>query len=149
MRCEGGKHGDRRSGHGAQHNRRRLALPDGSRASLFRPPLARDPVDPKKPSVVLIWEGSDGTDILSLPLRPFFGRKQKMLPLKRSFLAMSSLIAVAAVMQVHAPAQAQVAKFDPRDYGTANLVPGQSTADASTFIAAQSGGAFEPIGALR
>jgi V8-like Glu-specific endopeptidase len=72
-----------------------------------------------------------------------------MLPLKRSFLTMSSLIAVAAVMQVHAPAQAQVAKFDPRDYGTANLVPRQSTADASTFIAAQSGGAFEPIGALR
>jgi V8-like Glu-specific endopeptidase len=72
-----------------------------------------------------------------------------MLLLKRSFLAISSLIAVAAVMQVHAPAQAQVAMFDPRDYGTANLVPRQSTADSNTFIAAQSGGAFEPIGALR
>jgi V8-like Glu-specific endopeptidase len=72
-----------------------------------------------------------------------------MLPLKRSFLAISSLIAVAAVMQAHAPAQAQVAKFDIRDYGTANLVPRQSTADSNTFIAGQSGGAFEPIGALR
>jgi V8-like Glu-specific endopeptidase len=72
-----------------------------------------------------------------------------MLPLKRSFLAISRLIAVAAAMQVYTPAQAQVAMFDPKDYGTANLVPRQSTADASTFIAAQSGGAFEPIGALR
>ena len=65
-----------------------------------------------------------------------------MLPLKRSFLAISSLIAVAAVMQAHAPAQAQVARFDPKDYGTANLVPRQSTADSNTFIAAQSGGAL-------
>jgi V8-like Glu-specific endopeptidase len=72
-----------------------------------------------------------------------------MLPLKRSFLAITSLIAVAAAMQVHAPAQAQVAMFDLKDYGTANLVPRQSTADSNSFIAAQSGGAFEPIGALR
>jgi V8-like Glu-specific endopeptidase len=72
-----------------------------------------------------------------------------MLPLKRSFLAISSLIALAAAMQVHAPAQAQVAMFDAKDYGTANLVRRQSTADAGAFIAAQSGGAFEPIGALR
>ncbi len=72
-----------------------------------------------------------------------------MLPSKRSLLAISSLIAVTAVVQTHTPAQAQVAMFDLKDYGTANLVPRQSTADSSAFIAAQSGGAFEPIGALR
>jgi V8-like Glu-specific endopeptidase len=115
-------------------------------AGLVHPHLTRNPVDPKRRLPSSFGKGL--TQQTVYPGYPaIFGRKQKMLLLKRSFLAISSLIAVAAGM--HTPAQAQVAMFDPRDYGTANLVPRQSTADANTFIAGQSGGAFEPIGALR
>jgi V8-like Glu-specific endopeptidase len=71
-----------------------------------------------------------------------------MLPLKRSLLAMCSVIAAAAVMQANAPAQAQVAMFDADNYGNANLLRRQSASDTDAFIA-QSGGAFEPIGLLR
>jgi Trypsin-like peptidase domain len=71
-----------------------------------------------------------------------------MLPLKRSLLAMCSVIAAAAVMQANAPAQAQVAMFDADNYGNANLLRRQSASDADAFIS-QSGGAFEPIGLLR
>jgi V8-like Glu-specific endopeptidase len=71
-----------------------------------------------------------------------------MLPLKRSLLAMCSVIAAATVMQANAPAQAQVATFDADNYGNANLLRRQSASDADAFIS-QSGGAFEPIGLLR
>ena len=46
------------------------------------------------------------------------------------------------------PALAQVAAFDPQDYGSAQLIVRQSTGDAARFIAASEGGAFEPIGEL-
>jgi hypothetical protein len=68
--------------------------------------------------------------------------------LKRSFHTAGSLIAAAAVMAANAPAVAQVARFDPSDYGQANLLRRQSASDAGDFIA-RSGGAFEPIRALR
>jgi V8-like Glu-specific endopeptidase len=71
-----------------------------------------------------------------------------MSALKRSFLTVGSLIAVAAVMQANAPAAAQVALFDPGNYGAANLARRQSASDADDFIT-KSGGAFEPISALR
>src|SRR5262252_5372630 len=64
----------------------------------------------------------------------------------RSFLTVGSLIAVAAVMQANAPAEAQVAVFDPANYGALNLSRRQSAGDADDFIN-KSGGAFEPISA--
>jgi len=66
----------------------------------------------------------------------------------RSFLTVGSLIAVAAVLQANAPAEAQVAVFDPANYGALNLSRRQSAGDADDFIN-KSGGAFEPISALR
>jgi V8-like Glu-specific endopeptidase len=45
------------------------------------------------------------------------------------------------------PATAQVARFDPADYGKAQLPLRQSTGDAATYIEANNG-AFEPIGEL-
>jgi V8-like Glu-specific endopeptidase len=44
-------------------------------------------------------------------------------------------------------ASAQVARFDPADYGKARLPVRQSTGDAATYIEANNG-AFEPIGEL-
>ncbi|MBO0752099.1 MAG: trypsin-like peptidase domain-containing protein [Bradyrhizobiaceae bacterium] len=66
--------------------------------------------------------------------------------MKRSFVAASSLLAVAGVTP--ASVQAQVAFFDARQFGSANLAARQSVSDADDFIA-RSGGAFEPIRALR
>lgn len=43
------------------------------------------------------------------------------------------------------PAAAQVAAFEPEDYGSAQLVVRQNVGDAARFIAASEGGAFEPI----
>ncbi len=71
-----------------------------------------------------------------------------MSALKRSFLAISGLIAAAAVMQANTPAQAQIALFDAHQFGVANPSTRQSVGDADDFIA-KSGGAFEPIRALR
>jgi V8-like Glu-specific endopeptidase len=71
-----------------------------------------------------------------------------MSPLKRSFLAAGSLGAAAGIMLAGAPAHAQVAFFDVRQFGVADLAARQSVVDADDFIA-KSGGAFEPIRALR
>jgi V8-like Glu-specific endopeptidase len=70
-----------------------------------------------------------------------------MSPLKRSILAAGSLVA-AGIMQPAAPVQAQVAFFDVPQFGAADIAARQSLSDADNFIA-KSGGAFEPIRALR
>ncbi|MFD1333808.1 trypsin-like serine peptidase, partial [Methylopila musalis] len=56
----------------------------------------------------------------------------------------AALLAAAAF---HAPAHAQVAGFDPADYGRAQLPERQSTGDAARFIEGNRG-AFEPISEL-
>lgn len=59
-----------------------------------------------------------------------------------------SLAALAALALAAGPAAAQVAAFDPEEYGSAQLVVRQNVGDAARFIAASEGGAFEPIAEL-
>jgi hypothetical protein len=61
-----------------------------------------------------------------------------------SLLSRTALPLIATIM-FGAPIAAQEAKFEPADYGKANLPVRQNTGDAAAFIAASEGGAFEPI----
>ena len=56
-----------------------------------------------------------------------------------------SLLATVATLAFALPASAQIAAFEPSDYGKANLSVRQNTGDAAAFIAASEGGAFEPL----
>jgi hypothetical protein len=57
----------------------------------------------------------------------------------------STALPLIAAMTLALPAAAQEVKFEPADYGKANLPVRQNTGDAAAFIAASEGGAFEPI----